>query len=160
MPKKVKIYLAGPMTGLHDGGAFYREEFASLQHSFFRSSKILDPLKNEAKIAKKFRISKKALLQGAEALSPKKRKELFQHIIKKDLALVRSADLLVAYVHKFSYGTTTEIVTAFLNKIPVFLVWKQPLLDPPPWLLAMSTKVFYDLLPCAKEIYALYQARI
>ena len=69
-------------------------------------------------------------------------------VIKRDKEMIMGSDILVAYVNRPSFGTVMEIMFAFMNGIPVYIInenkeWLNDL-----WLYYHATELFNSIESC------------
>jgi nucleoside 2-deoxyribosyltransferase len=128
----IKVYLAG-----YSGENEYRE-YVSKRYG--RHLDVFDPMKEiDYKILEKYR--KGSLPDEDVSL-----------IVEGDKAAIESCDIVIAYIKQASFGTAMEILHAFKNKIPVYLIdphnkWRDDV-----WVRYHTSKTFDDIDPCFSYI--------
>jgi len=84
--------------------------------------------------------------------------EVNQHdlnLVVKDKELILNCDILVAIVKKFTCGTIMEIEYAYENKIPVYVITKEKLMNDK-WLSFHTYKFFQTISTCFDDIIKTY----
>lgn len=128
----IKVYLAG-----YAGETEYRE-YVSKRYG--RHLDIFDPMKEvDSKILEKY---------NGGTLSEKD----VALIVEGDKAAIESCDIVIVYIKRASFGTAMEILHAFKNKIPVYLIdpdnkWREDV-----WVRYHTSKTFDDIDPCFSYI--------
>lgn len=106
----MKIYLAGAIEKSKDGGRYIRKGIKD----------ILSPIKGIQLIDPCDFAENKMKTLGEVVGVRRDWKKVVRHIIEKDLNEVVGSDLIVAIVNKIARGgTITEVVTAYMNNIPI-----------------------------------------
>lgn len=116
--EKKSIYLAGTVTLLD-----YRRYVNETYHNVF---KINDPL---------------ILVESLMEITP-------TQIVEKDIELIDKSDLFVAYIEKPTFGTVMEIVYAYSNGKPIFVINPNLTLNREIWLRYHTTKLFDSIDEC------------
>ena len=112
------VYLAGSMSGQKNYGMEWRKKTQKWLES--RGLTVFNPCNYESKLLKKYKI--KADLWKWETLPLAMQEE----IIVRDMEQIQKhTSFVVCYYTKPSSGTTKEMVHAWLNKIPLYIVTKR-----------------------------------
>ena len=128
----IKVYLAG-----YSGENEYRE-YVNKRYS--RHLNIFDPMKEvDSKVLEKYN-------NGSLT------EEDVSFIVEGDKAAIESCDIVIVYIKRASFGTAMEILHAFKNKIPVYLIdpdnkWREDV-----WVRYHTSKTFDDIDPCFSYI--------
>jgi len=72
------------------------------------------------------------------------REYLRRRIINPDIELLKQSDAIIAYVPRYSVGTSAEFMYAYLNGMPVYIVTSVPFSKWSGWLVGLSTLIFDD----------------
>ena len=128
-----KIYIAG-----WTGEVKYRKY---IQEKYSKVLNVFDPMKEvEANIVDD--VVKKATEKYVFS------KEDITKIVEGDKAAILSCDILTAFVNKITVGTMMEIIFAFDNKIPVYLIDPSLQFRRDIWVNYHSTMIFDTIDDC------------
>jgi nucleoside 2-deoxyribosyltransferase len=129
----LRIYLAG--------GAFevnYREYS---KREFGRMFKLIDPMEQDG--VKLDLVNKKIITDKTP-----------EEIVTCDKDAIESCDVFVAYIDKYSVGTSMEILHSYNKHIPVYLIVTPGRgFENDIWLQVHSTKIFYSIDDCFMYIH-------
>ncbi len=128
----IKVYLAG-----YSGETEYREYVG---RKYKKRLDIFDPMKEvDNKILQK------------KSFSSITREDVAS-IVESDKAAIENMDVLVVYIERASFGTAMEILHAFRNDIPIYIIdpttkWRDDV-----WVRYHSSKTFDTIDTCFKHI--------
>lgn len=74
------------------------------------------------------------------------------YAVRRDKKLILSCDILVAYVLKATFGTVMEMIFAFENGIPVYLIDPTKIVRNDPWVKFHIRKSFNTIDECMRDI--------
>ncbi len=153
--KNARIYVAGNIDGLADGGNSWRDEITPFLKSM--NMVVMNPCKKPTNLIRamlsenaEFRASKKQIKESGnyDAL-----KALMKPIAYADLALVDRADVLLVGLDmdNRACGTIWEVCVANLARKPIIVVCSQGKSQTPDWLFALlKHELFFDTFEEAK----------
>lgn len=82
------------------------------------------------------------------------------HIVQQEKRIIdRNTDILVAYIRQFTIGTTMEIMHAYNNSIPVFVITPTPKFERDLWLAYHASRFFPTIDDCFNYILSLIPAQ-
>lgn len=70
------------------------------------------------------------------------REYLRRRIINPDIELLDQSDGVIAYIPRYSVGTSAELMYAYLNNMPVYIVTPMPREKWSGWFIGLSTLIF------------------
>jgi len=81
-------------------------------------------------------------------------KDFSQHIklVHDDKELIKKCDVVVAYVQQYTAGTICEIIYAYENKIPVYLISNNDKVMNDPWVVSHISFGFESIEECINSI--------
>ena len=136
MGAKLKIYLAGTS----DYNALkYRQD---AKNSFSNKLTLFDPFTEVENSITNFELGKPWQLSN----------EQVEKIVVGDKEAINTCDIVVAYIENCTFGTTMEILHAWNNNIPVFIINPEQNLIHDVWLRYHTTKFFTSTNECFKFI--------
>lgn len=124
----IKVYLAG-----YSGETEYRKYACKI---YGKQLFLFDPMKKIDLPT----ISKKELYELTN--------DEVSFIVEGDKAAIESCDLLVAFIKRASFGTSMEMIHAYKNKIPIYVIdptttWRNDI-----WIRYHTNKFFDDIDSC------------
>lgn len=129
---KLKIYLAG--------GAFEVYYRQYVKREYGNTFNLIDPMEQEGVILD---IKNKKIITEKTA----------DEIIKCDKETIESCDIFIAYINRYSAGTSMEILYSYDKNIPVYLiVTPERGFENDLWLKAHATKIFFGIDDCFNHI--------
>jgi len=78
--------------------------------------------------------------------------EDYFHIVDEEKATIETSDVVVAYIRRFTIGTSMEILHAYNNNIPVLIIAPNEKTERDLWLAYHSTKFFRTIDECFNYI--------
>jgi len=70
------------------------------------------------------------------------REYLRRRIINPDIELLSQSDAIIAYVPRYSVGTSAELMYAYINHKPIYIVTPMPRSEWSGWFIGLSTLIF------------------
>lgn len=133
----LRIYLAGS-TAEVDYRTYCEENFS-------KKLDLRNPLKNEEEI---LGFDVLEILSGERSLTNKE----VSKIVVYDKKIIESCDIIVAFIRKYSAGTCMEILHAWNNQIPVYIIDPSKNFRNDVWIKYHTTKAFDSIDDCFKYI--------
>lgn len=136
--RKFRFYLAGPISWVSVKEAVtwrdMMEEFlASIGHE------AVNPMKKyPVPAGEKKKVEKSIMWERDEEA----REYLRRRIINPDLELLDQSDGIIASIPRYSVGTSAELMYAYLNNMPVYIVTPMPRKEWSGWFIGLSTLIF------------------
>jgi len=133
------------MLKVYVAGSVYEKDYrAQVAREYSEVLNIFDPLKEIEAGVLNVDISKvddlKTIPFGDDEI---------KKIVELDKAAIDTCDIVVAYVRRYSAGTIMEILHAWNNQTPVYLiVEKDSQFEKDVWLKYHTTKFFYSIKSC------------
>jgi len=79
-------------------------------------------------------------------------KQIFPQVVEEDKRYIRECDVLVAFVEEPSFGTVMEIIYAYEQGKPVYIINPNKKHECNFWIKYHATKTYYSISECFDEI--------
>jgi nucleoside 2-deoxyribosyltransferase len=136
--RNLRFYLAGPIS--HEANKTYiewREDIEQFLKSIGHEG--VNPLKKYPVPAEERRKVETMMKAQKDEIS---REYIRRRIVNPDIAMVDSSDAVIAYISKYSTGTSAECGLAYYWNKPVYVVTNLPREQWSTWFVGLSTLIF------------------
>lgn len=76
----------------------------------------------------------------------------YKEIVQNDIDLINECDFVVSYIQKLTAGTLMEVVYAYLNKKPIYVITDKENIKNDIWIKYHTKKFFNSIESCIKFI--------
>lgn len=138
--RKFRFYLAGPISWVSEDEAItWRNMMTAFLHGIGHEA--VNPLKKYAvPIGEKKKVENSIMWERDEEA----REYLRRRIINPDLELIDQSDAIIASIPRYSVGTSAELLYAYSQNKPVYIVTSMPRKKWSGWFIGLSTLIFTE----------------